>query len=75
VPGDVSIVGFDDVPEAAYFAPPLTTVRQDFAELGRRGVHLVLSLLAGVEDPPDPVPPYLVERASTARVPAAVRTR
>ena len=37
VPEDVSIVGFDDLPEAAYFTPPLTTVRQDFAELGRAG--------------------------------------
>ena len=36
VPRDVSIVGFDDVPEAAYFTPPLTTVRQDFMEMGRR---------------------------------------
>ena len=38
VPEDVSVVGFDDLPEAAYFAPPLTTVRQDFVELGRRAV-------------------------------------
>ena len=38
VPDDVSVVGFDDLPEAPYFTPPLTTVRQDFAELGRRGV-------------------------------------
>ena len=37
VPDDVSVVGFDDLPEAPYFTPPLTTVRQDFAELGRRG--------------------------------------
>src|SRR3546814_5251158 len=36
VPGDISIVGFDDIPEAAHFSPPLTTVRQDFPELGRR---------------------------------------
>ena len=35
VPGQVSLVGFDDVPEAAYFTPPLTTVRQDFQEVGR----------------------------------------
>ena len=40
VPDDVSVVGFDDLPEAAYFAPPLTTVRQDFAELGRRAMAL-----------------------------------
>ncbi|KYF70322.1 LacI family transcriptional regulator [Sorangium cellulosum] len=41
-PRDISIVGFDDIPEAAYFTPPLTTVRQDFSELGRRCLHLLL---------------------------------
>ena len=46
IPDDVSVVGFDDLPEAPYFTPPLTTVRQDFAELGRRGVQLVLARLA-----------------------------
>lgn len=34
VPADVSVVGFDDVPEAAFYHPPLTTVRQDFEALG-----------------------------------------
>ena len=47
IPEDVSVVGFDDLPEAPYFTPPLTTVRQDFEELGRRGVQLVLARLAG----------------------------
>jgi DNA-binding LacI/PurR family transcriptional regulator len=42
VPRDLSVVGFDDIPEAAYFTPPLTTVRQDFGELGRRCLHLLL---------------------------------
>lgn len=42
VPRDISVVGFDDIPEAAHFWPPLTTVRQDFAELGRRCVELLL---------------------------------
>jgi DNA-binding LacI/PurR family transcriptional regulator len=65
VPGDVSVVGFDDLPEAPYFTPPLTTVRQDFAELGRRGVQLVLARLQGADLHPDPVPPTLVVRAST----------
>ncbi len=41
-PRQISIVGFDDIPEAAYFTPPLTTVRQDFAEVGRRCLHLLL---------------------------------
>lgn len=66
VPRDVSVVGFDDLPEAPYFAPPLTTVRQDFAELGRRGVQLVLDRLAGKDPQPEPVLPDLVVRASTA---------
>ena len=42
-PRDVSMVGFDDIPESAYFIPPLTTVRQNFAEVGRRCLHLLLS--------------------------------
>lgn len=47
VPEDVAVVGFDDIPEAAYFAPPLTTVRQEFAELGRRAVARLLALIEG----------------------------
>jgi DNA-binding LacI/PurR family transcriptional regulator len=65
VPDDVSVVGFDDLPEAPYFTPPLTTVRQDFAELGRRGVQLVLARLSGEDLRPDLVAPELVVRSST----------
>jgi DNA-binding LacI/PurR family transcriptional regulator len=68
VPGDVSVVGFDDLPEAPYFTPPLTTVRQDFAELGRRGVQLVLARLRGQPFQADPVMPQLVVRSSTCPV-------
>jgi DNA-binding LacI/PurR family transcriptional regulator len=64
-PDDVSVVGFDDLPEAPYFTPPLTTVRQDFAELGRRGVQLVLARLRGEDLHPRPVPAQLIVRAST----------
>jgi DNA-binding LacI/PurR family transcriptional regulator len=42
VPDDISIVGFDDIPEARFFSPPLTTVRQDFHELGRQSFKLLL---------------------------------
>jgi DNA-binding LacI/PurR family transcriptional regulator len=49
VPRDISVVGFDDIPEAAYFMPPLTTVRQDFAELGRRCLHILLARIEGEE--------------------------
>ena len=45
VPEDVSVVGFDDIPEAAYFDPPLTTVRQDFDALARESVEYLVSLI------------------------------
>jgi len=67
VPDDVSVVGFDDVPEAAFFFPPLTTVRQDFAALGRQLMQKVLlSLEEGDRETMDtPLPTELVVRAST----------
>ena len=68
VPGDISIVGFDDIPESAHFAPPLTTVRQNFAEIGRRAVALLLGELRGETGMShDPVQPELVIRESTGR--------
>jgi DNA-binding LacI/PurR family transcriptional regulator len=68
VPGDVSIVGFDDIPEAAHFAPPLTTVRQNFAELGRRAIAILVGELSGDDDAGhEKIPPELVVRGSTAR--------
>jgi DNA-binding LacI/PurR family transcriptional regulator len=48
VPDDISVVGFDDIPEAAYFSPPLTTVRQDFEALGKACIEFLVSL---IEDP------------------------
>ncbi len=68
VPGDISIVGVDDIPESAHYAPPLTTVRQDFAEIGRRAVGLVLGELRGEAGlSHDPVQPQLIVRESTAK--------
>ena len=67
VPGDVSVVGFDDLPESGYLWPALSTVRQDFAELGRRGLQLLLARLAGEHATPlGAVPAVLVVRDSTA---------
>jgi DNA-binding LacI/PurR family transcriptional regulator len=67
VPDDLSVVGFDDIPEAAHYAPPLTTVRQDFAAIGRRAVELVISRLAGpTASSVETIRPHLVLRASTA---------
>ena len=66
VPGDVSVIGFDDIPEAAHFWPPLTTVQQDFGAVGRRAVALVLAELRGEPLPEaEPVAPRLMQRAST----------
>ena len=67
VPEDVSVVGFDDLPESGYFTPPLTTVRQDFRELGQRTMALVLRVLAGERLASVPlVEPLLIVRSSTA---------
>jgi DNA-binding LacI/PurR family transcriptional regulator len=66
VPGDISVVGFDDIPEAAHFYPPLTTVRQNFAEIGRRAVSLLLAELQGVDVDHGQIVPELVVRRSTA---------
>jgi DNA-binding LacI/PurR family transcriptional regulator len=68
VPADVSVVGFDDIPESAYLMPPLTTVRQDFDELGSRALQFLLQMIeSGLpERVPARVPPRLVVRASTA---------
>jgi DNA-binding LacI/PurR family transcriptional regulator len=67
VPRDVSVVGFDDIPEAAHFWPPLTTVRQDFAGLGTRCVTLLIDVLSGAENVASaPVRPELVIRDSVA---------
>jgi DNA-binding LacI/PurR family transcriptional regulator len=69
VPIDLSVVGFDDVPESAHYLPPLTTIRQDFDELGRRAVTTMLARLAGAEsEHPEPLPPRLIVRASTMPV-------
>lgn len=67
VPEDVSVVGFDDVPDAANYRPPLTTIRQDFTALAHRAVGL---LVAEIEGAPGAaasavVPTLLVDRAST----------
>jgi DNA-binding LacI/PurR family transcriptional regulator len=76
VPHDVSIVGFDDIPESAHFWPPLTTVRQDFGELGVRCVTMLMDAIRRTEEPPAPldagshvsavVEPQLIVRDSVA---------
>lgn len=67
VPDDISVIGFDDLPEAKHFLPPLTTIRQDFGELGARGMEMLLAALAGDEPLRRTlIAPELVVRSSTA---------
>jgi DNA-binding LacI/PurR family transcriptional regulator len=70
VPGEVSVVGFDDIDGTDQTTPPLTTVRQDFARLGARCVELLLARIEGLDQPCDLIEPQLVIRASTGRPPA-----
>ncbi|WP_326829561.1 LacI family transcriptional regulator [Streptosporangium sp. NBC_01810] len=62
VPGDVAIVGFDDIPAASYAEPPLTTVRQPTVEMGRRLARMVLDL---EEKAQVTLPTELIVRGST----------
>lgn len=67
IPGHLSVVGYDDQPEAEFFMPPLTTIKQDFEELGRRCMEAVLQQLDGEGGAGDQiVNPRLVIRATTA---------
>ncbi len=69
VPEEVSVAGFDDVPEAPYFAPPLTSVRQPFGEVGRHAFQLLMDRIGGARGAPRrTVEPELVVRESTAAV-------
>src|SRR5437868_2625047 len=69
VPEDLSVVGFDDVPAAAWTNPPLTTVRQPIVEKGRLAARLLIQLMKGkaVVSPP-PLSASLVVRKSTAKL-------
>lgn len=47
VPGDLSVVGFDNIPESALCSPPLTTVNQPIRQMGERAIQLLLQLMRG----------------------------
>jgi DNA-binding LacI/PurR family transcriptional regulator len=67
VPGDVAVVGFDDIHAAAYFNPSLTTVRQDTRLAGERLVTHLLAIIEGQEVSPELLSPSLVLRSSCGR--------
>ncbi|MGX1163086.1 LacI family transcriptional regulator [Pseudarthrobacter sp. SLBN-100] len=68
VPEDISVLGFDDLPEARWASPPLTTVRQPLAEMGKLAARTVLRMLQGegVASPRVELATRLVVRESTA---------
>jgi DNA-binding LacI/PurR family transcriptional regulator len=70
VPGQISLVGYDDLPESAFFEPPLTTIHHDFAGQGKRCVELLLRLInrQPAEPPSQRLQPELVVRETTAAV-------
>jgi len=68
VPDDVSVIGFDDIPLASYFDPPLTTLHQPMEESGRRAACLLIETIRNPDRPPEQVLTHarLIERASCA---------
>lgn len=73
VPRDVSVVGFDDIPEATRCTPMLTTVEQPIREMGRRAVELLIGLVRGEPEPERThimLPTRLVVRNSTRKLSA-----
>ncbi|WP_240423914.1 LacI family DNA-binding transcriptional regulator [Microbacterium halotolerans] len=67
IPDDVSVVGFDDIADARAYAPPLTSVHHDFADVGNRCVAAALTLVRGeTAESLSVVEPQLVVRESTA---------
>jgi DNA-binding LacI/PurR family transcriptional regulator len=73
IPDEISVVGFDDIPEAPYFTPPLTTVRQDFGEVGSRSLRVLVETIGsraggGAMPVGSLVAPEFVLRASTTPV-------
>ncbi|WP_203822683.1 LacI family DNA-binding transcriptional regulator [Paractinoplanes ferrugineus] len=77
IPDELSVVGFDDISYAVWCGPPLTTVRQPFAEMGATAARLVLALSSGkaISQSHVELATTLVVRGSTARVSAAARSR
>ncbi|TCC28905.1 LacI family DNA-binding transcriptional regulator [Kribbella speibonae] len=65
VPGDVAVVGFNDIATARHTAPPLTTISQPIQSLGREMARMLLTLTSGDTPSPLILPTRLVQRAST----------
>jgi DNA-binding LacI/PurR family transcriptional regulator len=68
IPEKISLVGFDDIPEAGFFRPPLSTIKQDFAALGRLSVQCLMEQVdpSRPTSPTRTIQPFLIRRESTA---------
>lgn len=77
VPGRLSVVGFDDTPQAAWTTPPLTTVRQDLDGMGRLAVQTVLAMASGAHPPSRHIElaTSLTVRSTTGPAPTTSETR
>ena len=68
VPGEIAVVGFDDIPAASLTTPPLSTVMQDIGGAGRALVETLLAQIEGRDLPPRKLPGRLILRGSSASV-------
>lgn len=81
VPRDLSVVGFDDIPMASQVHPPLTTIRQPFAQMGRAAVNTLLSQMEREKESDDAIAPRivlpteLIVRQSTGPAPRQATSR
>jgi LacI family transcriptional regulator, repressor for deo operon, udp, cdd, tsx, nupC, and nupG len=68
MPRDFSVTGFDDVPQAGFMSPPLTTIRQPRTAIGKQAMALLLNMLSGAKAPEEEIllMPDLVIRNSVA---------
>ncbi len=82
IPGDIGVVGFDNIPESAYFQPPLTTIQQDQYEVAKAGVKALLNIIESAWQGLDPITPtqilispFLVVRQSSVKVEGVMTRR
>jgi LacI family transcriptional regulator len=70
IPEDISIVGFDDIPQASQVNPPLTTVRQPLEQMGHKAAQMLLEYIADPDMPTQRIelPTELIVRASTRQL-------
>ena len=74
MPDDLAIVGFDDIPESAYFSPPLTTIKQGLTEMGATTVNMLYESIEsreiGEENSPCVawITPQLIVRKSSINI-------